>query len=347
MINLKSDLMNLPTLSMWKSMERTKPGWVIDRIDPTVNELEQTTADMLGKERGLFVITGRMACLVALMTLCERGDQIIMEEDSHIAWAQEWGLSYICGLYPRLIKGCNGVMDGEKIKKAIYSSRFKHRPETGLLCLENTHNMSGGSVMTPEQTHKQAQIAHDFGAKVFLDGARLLYAAAALDVEPIELAQPADMVSISLIKGIGALGGAVLCGRETDIDKAFRNMQRLGGHAFHRAGIIAASGLIALRDMPGKLKEDIRRAIEFARMLKKIDTLDIDLSNIQSNIVMVGIEKTALSSDQFLEKLKECGLLGHQFTEKIVRFTFHQGITDREVNRSYDIIKNLILKINA
>jgi threonine aldolase len=148
MINLQSDLVNRPTDEMWHAMRETEFGWVADRDDFSVNRLENKAAELMGKEAALFILTGRMACLIALMTLCKRGNQVILEKNSHIAWSQERGLAYICGLYPRLIEGKSGIIDPDDVEAAITESRFKNVPPTDLVCLENTHNMAGGAVIT-------------------------------------------------------------------------------------------------------------------------------------------------------------------------------------------------------
>lgn len=342
MINLQSDLMNMPTEEMWTAMRSVKPGWVIDRQDPTVSRLEEIVAGMMGKEAALFVLTGRMACLVALMTCCERGNQVILEKNSHIAWSQEWGLAYVCGLYPRFVEGRSGVMNPDDVETVITESRFKHVPHTDLVCLENTHNMAGGTVLTVKQTRDLCEVAHRHGAKAFIDGCRIFHAAAALGVKPVELAAPADMVVISLIKGLCGPGGALLCGSAEAINRADTNLRRIGAASFHRAGFLAAAGIVALETMVDRLRDDIIRAKEFAKALDKIERTVIDLDSVQSNIVMADISASGLSAKEFLRRLESYGIKAHQYTPEIVRFTFHRHITDEDVEDAVAAIRKVM-----
>jgi len=332
MIDLKSDLMNMPTEEMWEAMRNAETGgWVIDREDANVQRLEKRAAEMMGKEDALFVLTGRMACLVALMTHCERGHQIILEKDSHILWSQEWGLAFICGLYPRLVGGHRGVMDPKDVEAAVSEYRFNHLPKTDLVCIENTHNMAGGTVVSLKQSEELSEVAHRHGAQVFIDGARIFHAAIALGVKPKDLVAPADSVMFSLIKGLSAPGGVLLCGKSEFIKKAHINLGRIGANAFHRAGILAAAGMVALEKMVNQLRDHQRRAKSFAQALHQIEGVGVDLESVQTNIVMADISASGLSSDEFLRRLLKKGVRGHRFTPKMIRFTFHRLITDEDV----------------
>jgi threonine aldolase len=317
----------------------------VDREDSSVNSLEEMAAKIMGTEAALFVLTGRMACLVVLMTYCERGNQVILEKNSHIAWAQEWGLSYVCGLYPRLVEGKAGVIDPTDLEAAISESRFKHVPPTDLVCLENTHNMSGGTVLTVKQTKELSEIAHRHGAKVFIDGCRIFHAAAALGVKPAELVAPADVVVFSLIKGLCGPGGALICGSAKDIERAYINLKRIGAASFHRAGMLAAAGIIAIETMVERLRDDIRRAKDFAISLSEIEGVIIDLDSVQTNIVMADISASGLDSGEFLGRLQHRGVRAHQFTPEIVRFTFHRHITDDDVDTAVEKVRQVMLGV--
>jgi len=342
MIDLRSDIMNTPTEEMWEAMRNAKLGRVTAREDPSVNKLEEMAAKLMGKEAAILVLTGRMANLVALMTYCERGHQVILEKDSHIIWVEEWGLAYVCGLYPRLLKGNAGVMDPADIETAITESKFNNCPTTDLVCLENTHNMAGGTVLTVRQTEELCSVAHRDGARVFIDGARIFHAAAALGVKPAELAAPADAVAICMVKGLSGPGGALLCGSNKDIEKAYINLRRIGGAAFHRAGIIAAGDIVALETMVDRLCDDNKRAKEFAKALYQIEGVVIDFSSVQTNIVMADISASGLSGKEFLRHLQQRGVMAIQCTPEIVRFTFHRHITDKDVLTTVEAIKEVM-----
>jgi threonine aldolase len=343
MIDLKSDLMNMPTEEMWEAMRNAESGgWVIDREDPNVQRLEQMAAEMMGKEDALFVLTGRMACLIALMTHCERGHQVILEKDAHILWAQEWGLAYICGLYPRLVEGHRGVMDPKDVEAAISEYRFNHLPKTDLVCIENTHNMAGGTVVSLKRTEELCEVAHRHGAKAFIDGARIFHAAIALGVKAKDLVAPADSVMFSLIKGLSAPGGVLLCGTREFVRQAHLNLGRIGANAFHRAGILAAAGIVALEKMVDRLQEDQRRAKAFASSLHQIKGVGVDLDSVQTNIVMADISASGLSSDEFLKRLMKQGVRAHRFTPKMIRFTFQRQISDGDVGAAAKAVQDVM-----
>ncbi|MCL5104645.1 MAG: aminotransferase class I/II-fold pyridoxal phosphate-dependent enzyme [Armatimonadetes bacterium] len=342
MIDFKSDIINEPTDAMWDAMRAAKPDWIIDRQDPSVNRLEEMAARLMGKEAALLVLTGRMANLVALMTFAERGHQVIVEKNSHIAWSEEWGISYIGGLYPRLVEGRAGVMDPADVEAAITDNRFNHIPVTDLVCLENTHNMAGGTVTSLEQTKALCDVAHRHGASVFIDGARILHAAFAFNVTPAELVAPADAVVFSLIKGLCAPAGAMLCGSTKDIERAYVNLKRLGAWSFHKAGILAAAGIVALETMVDRLRDDQRRAKQFANELNEMPGISVDLASVQTNIVMADISQTGLTTDEFLARLLERGVRGHRLTEQIARFTFHRHITDDGVEIALKVIREVV-----
>ena len=346
MINLQSDVVNTPTKEMWEAMQKAKTGWVIDREDESVNILEKKAAKIMGKEASLFVLTGRMAVLVALMTLAERGHQVILEKYSHILWGEEWGLSYICGLYPKPVAGKSGIMNPVDIEEAINESKFKHRPITDLICIENTHNMAGGIVVNLEQTKSICKLAHKYNAKVLIDGARIFHAAIALNMDVKDLIAPSDMVMFSLVKGLSAPGGAILCGTKEDISKAYINLSRIGAHSFHKLGILASAGIIALESMVDRLYEDQLKAKDFACKINDIDGIEVDLNSVQTNIVMADIFNSGLRSDQFLNILKQNEIYAHKFTEHIIRFTFHRHITNKDIEVVVSIIKKMIRKRN-
>jgi threonine aldolase len=339
MINLKSDLVNMPTDEMWEAMRNTTPGWVIDREDPTINRLEAMAARMVGKEAALFVMTGTLANLAAMMTLCNRGHQVILEENSHIPWCEEWGLSYVCGLFPRLVKGHKGILDPRDVELAITESRFSHTPPTDLLVLEIPHNGAGGTVPTLEQTQALCEVAHRHGASVLIDGARIFLAAAALGVTAAELVAGADVVWFSLVKGLSAPAGAMLCGSAEAMDQAHVNLRRLGARREHKGGILAAAGILALENMVDRLTDDLRRAKMFATALDALSGVVVDLESVQTNIVMADISACGLDSKAFEKRLMQSDVRAHPYTPEIIRFTFHRHITDEDVDTVIEAIR--------
>lgn len=338
LINLKSDAMNPPTAAMWQAMQDAQQGWVLDRQDPNVLELEAAAAALTGKEDALFLPTGRVACLVAVMTYCGRGTQIVLEQFSHIAWCQEWNFAHIAGAFPKPIPGHRGVLPPEAIVEAIVEARFGHRPKTSLVCLENTHNMAGGVCLTAEATNSACEAAHAHGVPVLLDGARLLYAAAALETPPSKLAASPDVVMFSLTKGLSAPAGAMLCGPRDAMAEAWENARRLGVASLQFAGAMAAAGLVALRTMQGCLVDDIRHARELGDRLNDIPGVRVDLDSLQTNIVMADITGLGVSAGAFLKSIYERGIWAHRLSENVLRFITHPGVNGEDIGIAVDAV---------
>ena len=197
--------------------------------------------------------------------------------------------------------------------------------------------------MSAQQTAAISEVAHRHNAKVFLDGCRILYASAALEVKPSELTEPVDSVVFSLIKGLCGPGGVLLCSSSEDIKRAWHCLQRLGGHAFHRAAMLAAGGIVALETMVDRLSDDIKRAKRFATELFEISGIKIDPASVESNIVMTDISPSGLNSGEFLTRLEAQGVQAHKFTENKVRFTFHRHIGDKEVYEAVEAVRQVLL----
>lgn len=342
-INFKSDAMNPPTDAMWDAMRSVEPGWVLDRDDATVRRLESAAAALAGKPAAVFLPTGRMACLVALMTFCERGTQIILDRRSHIAWCQEWNYASIAGLVPRYLQ----TPAPDEVETAITEAHFGHQPETSLVCLENTHTIAGGTCLTTEETRALSAIAHRHDVPVFLDGARLLYAAVALGTSVAELAAPADVVMFSLTKGIGAPVGAMLCGDADAMEGAWENARRLGVASLMFAGPLAAAGLVALETMAPRLGEDIRNARLLGHRLNAIDGIAVDLASLQTNIVMADVSGCGLNAATFVHALAGKGIAAHRLSDSVVRFTTHRLIGPPEMDRLVDAAATIAMAWGA
>lgn len=332
MINAVSDVLTLPTDEMWTAMREAEAKLYWGREDPSTKALEAMAAELTGKDSALLVPTGTMGNLLALITQTTRGDQVVMESTCHTAWSEEWGLSYVGGVYPRLVKGTRGILDPADVEHAITQAIFSHLPHTTLLCLENTHNAAGGAVMTPARTAELCEVAHRHGVAVHIDGARIFNAAVALGVKVRQLAEPADTVMFNLNKGLSGPAGALLCGPRATVDRAHVNMKRLGGASFHKAGLYAAAGIVALQTMVERLAEDHLRARRFAMGANEIPGMRVDLSSVQTNIVILDVSGTGLDSVALLAALREHGITAYRYDDQAVRFTFHRHITDADVD---------------
>jgi len=332
-IDLRSDAITRPTNAMWEAMQQAQLGWALVHEDASVNELEAYTARLAGKEAALFVPTGSMANLIALMSHTQRGDQVVMEASSHTLWSEEWGFAYVCGLAPRAITGVQGYMEPSQIETAILDQRFSHRPVTRLLCLENTHNTAGGTVLTGRQTAAMAEAARKHGVAVHLDGMRIFNACAALDQPLQTLVEPVDTVTVGLNKGLSAPGGALLCGSTDFIAQSRINLKRLGGQSLHQAGILAAAGLVALKTMRPQLHQDHRRAQQLAHGLAPIPGLHVDLQSVQTNIVMATVDSALMAADEFVGRLARQNIRVSGYSTQTVRFVTHRHITEADIEQ--------------
>lgn len=344
MVILTSDVLGNVPDEMWHAMKNAKLGWGA-RGDENLTALINRIKELTGLGNAILLPSCTLANLVAMMTHTCSGEQIIFEEQAHTYWSEEWGFSYVARLFPKLIKGDKGIMAPEDLEEALNDSRFNHKPKTGLVCLENTHMGAGGTVYTPKATADLCEIAHKQSIPVHLDGARLFNAAVALKVQVSELVKNVDSVSINLNKGLAAPEGTLLCGSKTFIEEAKVNAKRLGGNSMHKAGIAAAAGLVALKDENIKrLADDHRRAKEFAVGISTVKGVEVDLETVQSNIVIADIRKSGMNSDTFLAELLKRDVSGYKKTNNAVRFTFHNGVDDKDVKKAVDAVKDVFEK---
>ncbi|OQX60874.1 MAG: low-specificity L-threonine aldolase [Anaerolinea sp. 4484_236] len=244
-IDLRSDTVTKPTPEMREAMATAKVGDDVYKEDPTVNRLEEMSAALLGKEAGLFLPSGTMGNLAAILAHCGRGDEIILGNLAHTFLFEAGGIAALGGVHPHTIPNQpNGTLRLEDIENAIRPDDV-HFPTTRLITLENTHNRCGGTPLTAEYTQQVGDLAKKKGLKLHLDGARIFNASAALGVEPAQLSAPADSVTFCLSKGLAAPVGSVLCGSVGFIARARRMRKQLGG-GMRQAGIIASAGIVAL-----------------------------------------------------------------------------------------------------
>lgn len=283
-INLYSDVITLPTDEMLEAIKTASLGDDNRQQDPTTNALESLAAEMLGKEAALLVMSGTMGNLIGMLCQTQPGQEVILEEGAHIFTSEQGGAARIAGLMVTRAPGRMGYPSPQDVEAAIRPTDNVHTPHTGLICLENTHNRAGGTVMTAEQIRAVTDVAHRHNIPVHLDGARIFNAAVALGVKASELVRDVDTVTFCLSKGLSCPAGALLCGKRDTIARARRFRKLLGG-TLRQAGVIAAPGIIALKTMVNRLKEDHANARRLAEGLARISPLKIDLKAVQTNIV--------------------------------------------------------------
>ncbi|RRJ33486.1 threonine aldolase family protein [Halocatena pleomorpha] len=331
MIDLRSDTVTRPSDAMRESARDATVGDDVYREDPTVNELERRAAERLGMAAALFVPSGTMGNQVAARTHTERGQEILLERNSHIYRWELAGLAQHGALQTRPLDGTDrGVLTPETVRDGVVSADG-HRPGTGLLALENTHNAAGGTALAPGVIDATAQAAHDHGVPVHLDGARLGNAAVAQDVPLSRMTREVDSVMLCLSKGLGAPVGSVLAGSEAFIDRARRVRKLLGG-GLRQAGIIAAPGLRALENVD-RLVADHENASLLADSLSELSGLSVQ--EPETNIVLVETERTA---EAFLDRCSDVGVGGVAFDDHLVRFTTHWDVDRDDIETAVDRI---------
>ncbi len=339
-IDLRSDTLSAPTEEMLRSIQTAVLGDDSRDGDPTVLELESLAAGMLGKEAALLTVSGTMSNLIAMRTHTEPGGAAVVEESAHLYGLEFGGIAAACGLLVLPVPGRLGAMQLEPLAVAARRAGAGF-PSRGLVCLENTHNMAGGTVIAPEHVDSCCAIAHAAGLPVHLDGARLFNAAVALKTDARHLTRCVDSVSICLSKGLSAPVGSLLAGDRAFCERARKIRRSLGG-AMRQAGIIAAPGLIALRKMVERLAEDHENARLLATSLHAVPGLSINLESVQTDIVNVDVKPLGIDAVTFARHLDPHGVKGLPGMGTIVRFVTYRGITRADIERAAAIIRELV-----
>jgi threonine aldolase len=349
-VDLRSDTVTQPTPEMREAMVRAEVGDDVYGEDPTVNRLQEMAADRMGKEAGLFVASGTMGNLIAILAHCQRGDEVIMGNKAHTFLYEAGGISALGGVHSyQLPNQLDGSLALEDIESAIRSDD-PHEPVTRLICLENTHNRCGGTYQTPEYTRRVAEFAHACGLSVHLDGARIFNAAVALDekmgvgarhVVPL-LTGPVDSVTFCLSKGLCAPVGSVLCGSQEFIHKALRLRKMLGG-GMRQAGILAAAGIVALETMTDRLGEDHARAKKLADGLKQVPGVALDAGTPATNMVFLSLTPDVQSTTaEVIGGLKRRGVLIGAEGERHFRLVTHYWIDDAGVEKTIAAFRSVL-----
>lgn len=340
MIDLRSDTVTKPTTAMRDAMANADVGDDVYGEDPTVNALEERAARLLGKEAALFVPTGTMGNTIALKLHTEHGQEVICESRSHIFNYELSMVAWFAGCVARPIPAGNGILLWDQIKPHI-RPLGPHWAPTGLIEVENTHNMAGGAVYPLDVLDEIYAGAQAAGLPVHMDGARVFNAAASLGVPVSAIAAKADTVMFCLSKGLGAPVGSMLAGARAAIAKGRLYRKRLGG-GMRQAGVLAAAGLIALEEMPKRLAEDHANAKRIATLLADIPGVSIDPAAVQTNIVIFDIAGTGLLSSELSVKLKERGILANGVGPTLMRMVTHMDVTEAMCVSAVDAIREAV-----
>lgn len=330
-VDLRSDTVTRPTEAMLEAMVRAPVGDDVLGDDPTVMRLEELAADMTGKEAAVFVPSGTMGNQIAIASHCRPGDAILAEEDAHILYYEVGAPAVIAGVVSWTLPSKLGVMDPAQIE-ARALKRTLHTPGTTLLCLENTHNRAGGTVVPLEMMREYRELAERLEMKVHLDGARVFNAAVAQSISVHEIAKCVDSMSICLSKGLRSPVGSILVGREPFIQEARIWRKRLGG-GMRQAGLLAACGIISLTKMVDRLADDHRKAREIATGLQDVPGIQIDWDTVQTNMVMVQTDRPAA---QWIDLLKEHGVWALPPSANRIRLVVHADITEEKKDRAIE-----------
>ena len=337
-VDLRSDTLTLPTPAMREAMARAEVGDDVWEEDPTVRRLEEQAARRTGKEAALFVSSGTQGNLVSVLTQTRPGQEIILDADSHIFNYEVAGAAMFGGVQTLPVKTARGFLTPEQVREHVRPSNV-HIPVTGLVCLENTHNRHGGTCCTPEEIEAVAAAAHGAGVPVHLDGARIFNAAVALGRPAVDFARPVDSITFCLSKGLGAPVGSLVCGSRDFVTRARRVRKMLGG-GMRQVGVLAAAGLVALDSMVDRLAEDHANARRLAEGVVRLPGVRLDLSNVQTNIVIFHVGRPGgaaeLVSGALARKVKI-----HQIGPASIRCVTHKDVDAEDVERALEAFREI------
>jgi threonine aldolase len=342
MIDLRSDTVTRPTAEMRRAMAEAEVGDDVYGEDPTVNLLQERAAEMFGKEAALFCPTGSMGNQIAVKLHTKPGDEIIIEERGHIFNYEMGAPSAVAGVMIRAVKAAsgNGMLTWREIEPALHINQPYYACPTGLICLENTHNFGGGSVMSADETSEICERAHALDLPVHLDGARIFNAATALNESVAELSRHCDSVQFCLSKGLGAPVGSMLLGKKDFIEEARVWRKRLGG-GMRQVGILAAAGLIALEESPKRLHVDHENARRLAEGAANLNGVSIDAERVRTNIVLFDVSQTGKSSAEIVERLREKNILAIPFGKEI-RMVTHSDVSPADIEKTLEALSEII-----
>ena len=331
-IDLRSDTVTKPSVAMRQAMAQAEVGDDVYLEDPTVNRLQARAAEVFGREAGLFVPSGSMGNLTCILAQTWPGQEVICEASGHVYNYEMGSLSAIAGVLPRLVPTTNGIMTWLEIAPQIREKVY-YRPQTGLIALENTHNMAGGTVYPTAVAQEICDQAHAAGISVHLDGARVFNAAVYLGENVAEMTKKFDSVQFCLSKGLGAPVGSMIVGSKDFIERC-RVIRKMLGGGMRQVGVLAAAGLVALEEGPKLLATDHANAQFLAQGLARLPSVRIDLKKVQTNIVIVDVHRNGMSAPQFVHELKKRGILGGAVDSARVRLVTHRDVSHAEVEEA-------------
>jgi threonine aldolase len=341
-VDLRSDTVTRPTSAMRRAMAEAEVGDDVYLEDPSINRLEKRAAEIFGKEASLFVPTGCMGNLIAIKVWTHHGDEVICEERSHVNLYELASMSAIAGCMPRIARSDDGILTWQKIE-AVIRPRIYYDSQTALVCLENTHNMAGGTLYPTTQVDEICAQGHAANLTVHLDGARVFNAAVALGESVSQMTRNLDSVMFCLSKGLGAPVGSMIVGSQAFIDKS-RIYRKMFGGGMRQVGVLAAAGRIALEESPKHLQIDHQNAQRLAEGLAQIPLLRIDPKSVKTNIVIFDCQATGMDAVQFCDALKPHGVWALDTAPYSVRFVTHCDVDARGIERALKVVRQLVTR---
>ena len=335
--DLRSDTLTKPSKAMREAIANAEVGDDVWGEDPTVNALQARCAALSGKEAALFVTSGAMANQLAIKSQTNPAEEIIVESESHIINYEISGPAVISGVQVLPVKGVKGVLDVDDVKNNIRPDWY-HYPKTTLICMENTHNRAGGTIYPIEEIRKLSSLAKERGIRTHLDGARIFNAVVESGIPLSDYASNFDSVSFCFSKGLGAPVGSMLCSDRDTIIRAHKFRKILGG-GMRQAGILAAAAMYALDNNISRLKDDHKKARYFAEEISILKNVEIDLSTVQTNIV---IFKVSNYSGSFVEAMKSKGVLITEGSFSSLRAVFHLDVSELHAEQAIKAMKELL-----
>jgi threonine aldolase len=342
LVDLRSDTVTKPTPEMREAMAKAEVGDDVYRDDPTVNRLESLAAEMLGKEASLFVPSGTMGNLIALLVHCQRGDEVIVGDKSHIYLNEAGGMAALGGIQPCPVPNqTDGTLALDDILASIRSEDV-HHPITRLICLENTQNICGGVPLTAEYTHLVGELARRNNLSLHIDGARIFNSAVAQNVPVKELVVPADSVMFCLSKGLASPVGSMLVGTQKFIARA-RHLRKMLGGGMRQVGVLAAAGIISLEKMTKRLGEDHARAKNLADGLRQVKGVVVDAESPSTNMVYLNLsEDVKMDAGQIVEQAKKSGVLLDAENSRRFRLVTHCWVDDAGVEKTISAFRETL-----
>ena len=339
MIDLRSDTVTRPTEAMWDAMRNASLGDDTLEGDATVQALEQEAAALLGKEDALFVCSGTMGNAIATLVHAQRGGEAVLDQHAHMANSEGGGVSRLAGLFCRTIASHRGEMDLDILRDTVRGGYSRYGEPTAMVAVETSHNAAGGCVQSVDYLAQVAGVAHERGAAVHLDGARLFNAAVALNIAACDIAQHGDSVTFCLSKGLSAPMGSILLGSNEFIERA-RTFRRTIGGGLRQAGIMAAAGLVALRTMPARLAEDHRRTLLLWERLRNSAVVEADQYAPQTNILRLKVPNG--KAEDYVRALAVHDIAIRASGPRALRLVVHRHIDDAALDAVSNAFEALV-----